>query len=79
MAESLNTIWPSGHTESTFIFSITQSFVCRVFSYERLGVPKVVAFSSKRAAVVAQLADWLLTIPKVRCSNPVIRKFCIEY
>ena len=27
------------------------------------------------AVVVAQLAEWLLLIPEVRCSNPVISNF----
>ena len=32
-----------------------------------------------RAVVVAQLVDWLLPIPEVRSSNPVIGKIYIEH
>ena len=33
----------------------------------------------RRAVVVAQLAEWSLSIPEVRGSNPVIGKFFYLY
>ena len=33
----------------------------------------------RAVVVVAQLAEWSLPIPEVRCSNPVIGKVLYEY
>ena len=36
-------------------------------------------FRSNRAVVVAQLVEWLLPTPEVRCLNPVISKIYMEH